>query len=77
MIKIEIDVAVSIYLSLSIIILLFWIVFERKSRARIKRKKEDFLWTCPICFYTYIDSKSESISRCPRCKTLHRRGEKL
>jgi uncharacterized paraquat-inducible protein A len=76
MIPIEIDLAVTLYLGLSILILLIWIIFEWKKRVVTDKKKEDSLWQCPTCFYTYIDSRSENISECPRCKTLHKREEK-
>lgn len=77
MIKIEINLAVAIYLGISIVILLIWIVSERRKGERGKEEVYSTLWQCPVCFFTYIDSRSEYISRCPKCSTLHRRGEKL
>ncbi|MCX8081926.1 MAG: hypothetical protein N3D17_00765 [bacterium] len=77
MIKIEINLAVSIYLTVSIFILLLWILFEYRKDNKEKARRYDTLWQCPICFYTYIDSRSENISRCPKCSTLHSREEKV
>ncbi|HOV22581.1 MAG TPA: hypothetical protein P5150_03805 [Candidatus Ratteibacteria bacterium] len=77
MIKINIDIALTFYLMLPIIILTFWIFFEKRANKPFEIKSHDYLWQCPICFYMYIDSKSDKISRCPRCKTLHKKGEKL
>jgi len=76
MIKIEINLAVAIYLTFSILILIIWIVFECKKSGYIKSNIGSSLWQCPTCFYTYIDSCSENISKCPRCKTLHKKEEK-
>ncbi|MCM8761902.1 MAG: hypothetical protein NC905_02770 [Candidatus Omnitrophica bacterium] len=77
MIKIEINLAVALYLGISIIILLIWIVFEYRKDKRVKEKNYNNLWQCPICFHIYIDSRAETISRCPKCNTLHRREEKM
>lgn len=74
MIKISIDLGACIYLSISVIILILWIFFEKK--REVKNIYEDNLWQCPLCFFEYIDSKNKDISRCPRCKTLHKKREK-
>jgi rubrerythrin len=39
---------------------------------RPQRKKEPFLdpkyiWFCTVCTYTYINTKDDVISNCPRC----------
>lgn len=75
MIKISIDLGACIYLTISVIILFLWIFFENKKK--FKGKEENNLWKCPICFYEYIDSRNREISRCPRCKTLHKKNEKV
>ncbi|MCM8772678.1 MAG: hypothetical protein NC926_03605 [Candidatus Omnitrophica bacterium] len=74
MIKITIDFGAFIYLLSSVIILFLWFFGERKEK--FKKKEEDFLWQCPLCFFEYIDSKNKEISRCPQCKTLFKKGEK-
>jgi hypothetical protein len=76
MIRIEIDLAVTLYLSFSILILLIWIAFEWGKKISADLKENKALWQCPTCFYTYIDSRSKEISKCPRCKTLHKKGKK-
>ncbi|MCM8766881.1 MAG: hypothetical protein NC917_00130 [Candidatus Omnitrophica bacterium] len=75
MIKIPIDLAATIYLIISVCILFMWFILEKKTKY-IRIKKEDTFWICPLCFYEYVDSRSKDISRCPRCKTLHKKGEK-
>lgn len=76
MIKVTVDLAVTIYLVLSVIIFLLWIFFEKKGK-KFFSENTNSLWICPLCFYEYIDSRNKSISQCPRCKTLHKKGEKL
>jgi len=77
MIKIELNLAVALYLGISILILLIWVAFEYRKSNRAKEKRYNTLWQCPICFHIYIDSRSETISRCPKCSTLHKREEKM
>jgi len=78
MIRIDFTLGITLYLGFSIIILLIWIVSEWKKRgASSKVNKTRSLWQCPTCFFDYVDSSSESISKCPKCKTLHKRREKM
>jgi len=73
MIRIDLNVAVALYLGFSIVVMFMWIFFEWKKRAITRLKTNNTLWECPTCFYTYIDSCSENISKCPKCKTLHKK----
>jgi len=74
MIKIPIDLGTCIYLSISVIILFLWLFWER--RKITKKESNNNFWKCPLCFFEYIDSRNEEMSRCPRCKTLFKKGEK-
>jgi hypothetical protein len=43
------------------------------------RKKELFLdpkyiWFCTVCTYTYINTKDEVISNCPRCAGYNKKS---
>ena len=74
MIKIELNLGVAIYVGASLIILVIWFLFEGK--RKLFQSTGSTLWQCPICYYDYIDSLSEKISECPRCKSLHKKDEK-
>lgn len=46
---------------------------------RPRRKKELFLdpkyiWFCTVCTYTYINTKDEVISSCPRCGVYNKKA---
>lgn len=73
MIKIEIGLAVALYLTMSILILAAWIVSECRKNVFTRSDTNNSLWQCPTCFDVYIDSCSETISKCPKCKTLHKK----
>ncbi|MCK9265796.1 hypothetical protein M0P98_02780 [bacterium] len=77
MIKVQVNMLVSLYLLLSIAILVLWMIFEWQRKPVSNIREHSFLWECPTCLYIYIDSCSESISKCPQCQTLHRRQEKV
>ncbi|HOJ40417.1 MAG TPA: hypothetical protein PKX93_09045 [bacterium] len=74
MIRIELDLAVALYLCLGFLVLFFWLLLEARRKGEGYSGQEN-LWQCPVCFFWYIDSLSETLSRCPRCGTLHRKGE--
>ncbi|MDD3726577.1 MAG: hypothetical protein PHI44_05215 [Candidatus Ratteibacteria bacterium] len=76
MIKIGISSATALYLNISILLLLIWVVSEHRKSNKERERNYNTLWQCPLCFYIYIDSHSEHISRCPKCSTLHKREEK-
>jgi len=76
MIRIHLDVAVAVYLGVSIAVLVLWMLLERGRAGSPPGGSPGTLWECPICFSVYVDSRSESISTCPVCGALHRRGEK-
>jgi len=68
MIRLEFSQAVALYLFFSVIaILALWIVLEYGKRDRKFTSTDEFIWHCSICDYTYIDSRHEGLSQCPRC----------
>jgi hypothetical protein len=77
MIRIDFTAAMLFFLLVGICLLFAWMILEtRKSRKESRLKEDLYLWECPMCFHTYINSREQTISRCPRCKSLHRRHEK-
>jgi len=75
MIKIGLDTAVTVYLSIGVILLIIWVLVETRRKTRPENSPVNTLWECPVCFFCYVDSLAEGISRCPRCGTLHKREE--
>lgn len=77
MIDLDISQAVFLYLFFSVIgILILWIFFEQKFKFVYFREEDKYIWQCDICAYTYVDSQSENMSKCPRCKSFNTRKEK-
>jgi len=68
MIKIDLSMALFFYLFFSVIfVLLSWVFINLGTRMRSYSSEEQYIWHCSICSNTYIDSKSDDISKCPRC----------
>jgi len=76
MIKVDISTALFVYLFFSVIVvLILWAFIDFGTKLRAYGPDEKFIWHCPICTYTYIDSKNQDISVCPRCKSYNQRVE--
>lgn len=75
MIKLDISVAVFLYLlGTVIIIFLLWIFLDRKSKINSYKVDRKDVWQCSVCRYVYIDQKDTDLSRCPRCKSINKKG---
>ena len=74
MIPIDLSLALGIYLLVGTgVITIFWVVSESRRRVADFSPKKGRLWNCNLCLYQYVDSVSESFSRCPRCGNLNKR----
>jgi len=68
MIKVDISVALFLYLFFSVVIvLLMWVFFSFGTKMKTFSSEEKYIWHCTICDNTYIDSRHDDISQCPRC----------
>ncbi len=73
MINIDFSLAISLYILLILgILLVFWI-FSRKQRYRELSLDPRFIWFCSICTYTYINTRDEKITTCPRCGSYNKK----
>ncbi|MBU1083482.1 MAG: hypothetical protein KKG84_00175 [Candidatus Omnitrophica bacterium] len=77
MIKVDIATALFLYLfSTAVLVLILWSFFDFGTRLKTFSSDERNIWHCTICAYTYIDSKSEEMSICPRCGSYDQRRQK-
>ncbi|MBF0215645.1 MAG: hypothetical protein HQL30_01475 [Candidatus Omnitrophica bacterium] len=68
MIKLDLSTALFVYLFFTVIaVLLLWLVMDLGTKLKTYSSDEKFIWHCNICANTYIDSRHEAISKCPRC----------
>jgi rubrerythrin len=73
---IDLDAAIAVYIfAVLAAVSVAWV----RSRRRLKKElflDERFIWFCSICTYTYINTKGEHISMCPRCGSYNKKSEK-
>jgi predicted Zn-ribbon and HTH transcriptional regulator len=73
MINLDFSSAVSLYLSAILVaVALVW-VLGRKQKEKNLALDPRFTWFCSICTYTYINTREETISVCPRCGSYNKR----
>jgi len=73
MIRIDFSLAVALYTFLFVnIILAFWLI-ARKGKDKDLSLDERFIWFCSVCTYTYINTKEDTISACPRCGSYNKK----
>ncbi|MFH1552185.1 MAG: hypothetical protein ABID83_00895 [Candidatus Omnitrophota bacterium] len=74
MIKVDISMALFLYLFFAAVgILIMWSFFDFGTKLKTFSSDEKYIWHCSICSFTYIDSRHEEISKCPRCGSYNQR----
>lgn len=77
MIKLDISMALFFYLLFTAIaILVLWAFFDFGTHLKTFNSDEKYIWHCAICTLTYIDSRHDEISKCPRCGSFNQRVDK-
>jgi hypothetical protein len=74
MIKIDFSLAVALYIFLFISIILIAWMFGRRQKDKDLSLDPKFIWHCAVCTYTYINTKEEKISLCPRCQSFNKKN---
>lgn len=74
MINIDFSLAVSLYIFFFVsAIFIAWLLFSKKEKDRDLSLDLRFIWFCSICTYTYINTKEDTISVCPRCGSYNKK----
>lgn len=73
MIRIDFTLAVAAYLIIVMAAVFFlWLAGSRQKEKELFLDQK-FIWFCSVCTYTYINTKEESISVCPRCSSFNKK----
>ena len=73
MITINFYLAVSLYLILLLAALLLAWLLGIKEKDKDLSVDARFIWFCTVCSYTYIDTKENLLSVCPRCGSYNKK----
>jgi hypothetical protein len=73
MINVDFSLAIALFnLIFLTVILIFW-VFCRKQKYKDLTLDPKFIWFCAVCTYTYINTKEDIITICPRCGNYNKK----
>ena len=73
MIKLDFSLAISLYIFLILNTLLIIWLFSKKENGRDLSLDPRFIWFCSVCTYTYVNTKEDTISVCPRCSSYNKK----
>ena len=73
MISIDFSLAIALYAIVFLnLILIIWI-FSKKHKDKDLTLDPKFIWFCSVCTYTYINTRQDLISVCPRCGSYNKK----
>jgi len=73
MIKIDFSLAIALFIIFFIsLILIIWLL-SKKQKDKDLSLDDRFIWFCSVCTYTYINTKEDAISVCPRCGSYNKK----
>lgn len=73
MINVNFFFGVSLYLFICLgVILAIWL-FNRIEKDKNLSLDYKFIWFCSVCTYTYVNTKEDVISVCPRCGSYNKK----
>lgn len=74
MISLDFTVAIAVFALIVLSSVLLPWVFEKKQKNKGLSLDDKFIWFCSICSYTYINTKQDVISLCPRCGSYNKKA---
>jgi hypothetical protein len=73
MIEINFSKAIALYIIVFLITILFFWLLGREQKNKELFLDQKFIWFCSVCTYTYINTKEDTISICPRCGSYNKK----
>jgi len=73
MINLDFSFAIAVYLFAFLSALLLVWLASKKEKDNDLSLDPRFIWFCSICTYTYINTKEDVISICPRCGSYNKK----
>ncbi|MCU0665747.1 MAG: hypothetical protein MUF05_01450 [Candidatus Omnitrophica bacterium] len=73
MFTLDFSLALGLYcLLFTVVSLVFWL-WNKAPKKRVLSLEEKYIWFCSVCTYTYVNTKEEFISICPRCGNYNKK----
>jgi len=65
--------ASAVYLIITIAVVFFFWALNKEKKSKDLSLDAKFIWFCNVCTYTYVNTKEELISTCPRCGSYNKK----
>jgi rubrerythrin len=65
--------AISLYLFIILLGFIFASLIKVDMKYRDYSLDPRYIWYCSICTYTYVDTKQDVLSLCPRCGSYNKK----
>jgi hypothetical protein len=73
MISLDFSLAIATYIVFFLTaILVVWLI-SKKQKDKKWPVDQRFIWFCSICTYTYINTRDQEFSLCPRCGNYNKK----
>jgi hypothetical protein len=73
MLSLDFSQAVALFSFLFILGFLALWLFSRERKGHDLNLDPKFIWFCSVCTYTYINTREDSITVCPRCGSYNKK----
>jgi len=73
MINLDFSIAVAVYCVFYIGLVFFLWLTVRAQKEKDFNLDPAYIWYCSVCTYTYINTKEDKISVCPRCASFNKK----
>lgn len=73
MIKIDFSLAIALFIICIISLILITWLLSKKQKDKELSLDSRFIWFCSVCTHTYINTKEDVISVCPRCGSYNKK----
>lgn len=77
MINLDFSLAIALYTVFVLVAVLSVWMFNKKEKKKDQTLDPRFIWFCSVCTYTYINTKQDKISTCPRCGSYNRKDAEV
>jgi hypothetical protein len=76
MFTLDFSLALALFLFLFLTLAFFSWLCLRQGRGRGLALSPEHIWHCAVCAYSYINTRQEAISVCPRCGSYNKKSGK-
>lgn len=73
MISLDFSIAIALFIFIFLIIILVVWLLNSKQKDKDLSLDPRFIWFCSICTHTYINTREDRFSTCPKCGSYNKK----